>query len=119
MMRAHIAPALLVSTVIAVCLQACASRPFSADRRVREQELIGRAKAEIVRRGLPLSERLIARVGESTTIIEIAPFGIAVYDVAFYDPRRNERVPVYDLSYVRSTGELYSFGDFRVLRHAS
>ena len=118
-MRAHISPALLASSLVAICLQACASSPFSADRRVREQELIGRAKAEIVRRGLPLSERLIARVAESTTMIEIPPFEIAVYDVAFYDPRRKEQVPVYDLSYVRSTGELYSFGDFRVLRHAS
>ncbi len=119
MVRTRLVSAFLASSMIALSLQACASRPFSADRRVREQELIGRAKAEIARRGLPLSERLIARVGESTTIIEIPPFEIAVYDVAFYDPRRKEQVPVYDLSYVRSTGELYAFGDFRVLRHAS
>lgn len=117
-MKAHTVPALFASSVIAFCLQACASSPFSTYRHVREQELIGRAKAEIARRGLPFSERLIARVGESTTIIEIPPFEIAVYDVAFYDPGRKEPVPVYDLSYVRSTGVLYAFGDFRVLRHA-
>ena len=118
MVNSRVPIILLAGSAIALSLASCAAFPLSWDRRVREQQLISLARAEIAHRVLPLPPRYTPKVTESPLIIEIPPYEIDLCEVEFYDPQRKQPVPIYSVSYKRWTGEFYSFGDTRVLRYA-
>jgi hypothetical protein len=80
-----------------------------------ERQAISIAKAEIKRRHLKLPKDYAVEVVEDTAIVEFGP-DVPVYIVSIYDPRRIERIALYDIEVNRYTGEVRSFGDFHIIR---
>lgn len=107
-----------ILAIMAITLAACSAadnKSPSKNGLLSERQAIGIAKDEIERRHVKVPKDYRVEVVEDTAVVEFGP-DIPVYVVSIYDPRRVERIALYDVEINRYTGEVRSFGDFHVIR---